>query len=141
MSGFASLSNKLFELREKGKGQNISIAVFELTEPEAFANALILDNISSKIVTEDDFHSKGFLFKKGNYYTLIIGSSNLTAKALSTNQEWNLKVKAHKNSELIKSFQMNFIAYKKAIEITEEYISEYAEIYSNRIRSRELGRV
>ena len=137
MSGFASLSNKLFELREKGvKGKILVSQYLNFTEPEALKRLLDFDNISSKIVTEDDFHSKGFLFKKGNYYTLIIGSSNLTAKALSTNQEWNLKVKAHKNSELIKSFQNEFlIAYKKAIKITEEYISEYAEIYSNRIRS------
>ena len=94
--------------------------------------------LSSKIVTKEDFHSKGFLFRKGNYYTLIIGSSNLTAKALSTNQEWNLKVKAHKDSELIKSFQNEFrLAFEKAIKISEAYINEYAAVYTNRVQSEQ----
>ena len=65
MSGFASLSNKLYELREKGvKGKILVSQYLNFTEPEALKRLLDFDNISSKIVTEDDFHSKGFLFKK-----------------------------------------------------------------------------
>ena len=139
MSGFASLSSKLYELKEKGiKGKILVSQYLNFTEPVALRKLTEFENISSRIVTKDNFHSKGFLFKKDNYYTLIIGSSNLTANALSTNQEWNLKVKAHKKSELIKSFQNEFhLAYRKAITITDEYISEYSEVYFNRLRSEE----
>jgi HKD family nuclease len=33
-------------------------------------------------------------FFKNDHYNLIVGSSNLTAQALSTNKEWNIKVSA-----------------------------------------------
>ena len=37
------------------------------------------------------FHTKGYIFKRDEIYTFIIGSSNMTGKALSVNKEWNTK--------------------------------------------------
>lgn len=38
------------------------------------------------------FHTKGYIFKKEEIYRIIIGSSNLTGSALTTNFEWNTKL-------------------------------------------------
>ena len=33
------------------------------------------------------FHTKGYIFRKGEIYRIIIGSSNLTSSALASNKE------------------------------------------------------
>lgn len=38
------------------------------------------------------FHTKGYIFQKNEEYHFIIGSSNLTQKALTQNIEWNTKL-------------------------------------------------
>ena len=72
MSGFASLSNKLFELREKGvKGKILVSQYLNFTEPEALKRLLDFDNISSKIVTEDIFILRVFYLKRATIIHLL----------------------------------------------------------------------
>ncbi len=78
------------------------------TDPEAIKLALKLKNVELKIARDNNFHSKGFLFTHDSYHTIIIGSSNLTTGALTKNKEWNLKVTAHKDSELFKNTIIEF---------------------------------
>jgi superfamily II DNA or RNA helicase len=135
MSGFASLVNKLLELQDRNtKGKILVSQYLNFTQPEALKKLSKFTNIELKIINTDNFHSKGYLFKKGQYYSLIIGSSNLTAGALSTNQELNLKVKAHADSKIIQSFFDEFqSSNNKAIGVTNEYLNDYTKIYNNKI--------
>ena len=99
MSGIACLVNTLQELEEKGiEGKILVSKYLNFTDPNALRRLLRFSNIQLKI---GDFHSKEYLFKKEDIYNLIIGSSNLTADALCSNTEINLKITATKNSELI----------------------------------------
>ena len=41
-----------------------------------------------------------------NHYNLIVGSSNLTAQALTTNKEWNIKVSALESKKRSKIFSV-----------------------------------
>ena len=40
---------------------------------------------------KNGFHTKGYIFKEEEVYRIIIGSSNMTSAALTTNREWNTK--------------------------------------------------
>lgn len=130
-SGFATLANTLKELEERNiKGKILVSQYLNFTQPEALKKLMQLKNIELKIVTEGDFHSKGYLFKKGNLYNVIIGSSNLTANALCSNKEWNLKVTATSSSEIVghtlHEFQEEF---DKAVPVTREFIVNYDLYY------------
>lgn len=98
--GVASLFGTLLDLEMRGiRGKMLVSEYLNFTEPEALRKLMQLTNVELKIARETDFHSKGFLFTHQSYYTIIIGSSNITHGALTKNKEWNLKVTAHKDSE------------------------------------------
>ncbi|GAA4292590.1 DUF3427 domain-containing protein [Aestuariibaculum suncheonense] len=137
--GIATLINSLIELDARNiKGKILASQYLNFTHPEALRRIKQFKNIELRIVTEGDFHSKGYLFKKDNIFDLIIGSSNLTQTALCTNKEWNLKITASNESEIIdlavKEFKSEF---ENARIVTEEYISEY-ELIWNKKKTYEL---
>ena len=47
----------------------------------------------------EGFHTKGYIFKKEEIYRIIIGSSNMTSAALTSNREWNTKVVSTEKGE------------------------------------------
>ena len=140
MGGYASIINSLKELEQKGVNGKILVSQYlNFTQPEALKHLYKLKNIELKIINADNFHSKGYTFKKGDYYTLIIGSSNLTADALSVNKEWNLKVSAYSKSKIIDSFFQEFNkSFDKAIKVSDEYIAKYREIYNKRLQFEKI---
>ena len=131
-SGVASIINKLQELENKKiKGKILVSQYLNFTEPEALKRLLQFDNIDLRITTKGNSHAKGYIFKKNNFYNLIIGSSNLTAQALSINKEWNLKVSAMEESILVEKVLNEFNNdFKNATKVTPHYISFYEQIYS-----------
>jgi superfamily II DNA or RNA helicase/SOS-response transcriptional repressor LexA len=134
-NGVATLLQKLLELADRGvKGRILVSQYLNFTQPEALRRLLQLKNIELKIATEGSFHSKGFLFKKNTYYSLMIGSSNLTANALCTNIEWNLTVTATEQSHIIKNAIKTFtIEFEKAITVDESFIANYQILYNKQI--------
>ena len=83
-------------------------------------------NIDLKIAVDSDFHAKGYLFKKNNRYNLIIGSSNLTANALCSNKEWNLKISATCDSKLISDSIKEFRSeFENAKFVDDKFIESY----------------
>lgn len=125
--GLATLMSTLVELEKRNiKGKILASQYLNFTDPEALRRLKQFDNIELRIATEGDFHSKGYLFKRNGLYDLIIGSSNLTEKALCSNKEWNLKISATDESELInqavQEFQKEFAA---AQEVTKQYLEAY----------------
>lgn len=100
------------------------------SQPEALKRLLQFKNIDLRIVTTGNAHSKGYIFKKNNHYNLIVGSSNLTAQALTTNKEWNIKVSALDNSGIVEKLLNEFHSdFEKATLVTEDFILSYKEIY------------
>jgi superfamily II DNA or RNA helicase/HKD family nuclease len=130
-SGVIVLQNTLEELERKGiKGKVLASQYLNFTHPEALKKLLSFGNIELKIATKTDFHSKGYLFEKDGISNLIIGSSNWTQTALSVNKEWNLKVSATKDSELIQSVRGEFQkVFDNAIPVDKDYIDWYSKIY------------
>lgn len=100
-SGVAVLYNCLEDLAQRGvKGQVLVSQYQNFTQPDALVRLGQLPNIELRIVTEGDFHAKGYIFRHKDCYSLIVGSSNLTANALTRNKEWNLRVTALSGSRL-----------------------------------------
>ncbi|MWW24056.1 DUF3427 domain-containing protein [Algibacter lectus] len=130
-SGVATLINTLKTLEEKGvKGKILVSQYLNFTQPEALKRLSQFSNIELKIITKENSHSKGYIFKHSEYYNLIIGSSNLTSSALSTNKEWNMKVSARNSSSIVDKVINEFQDDFKIGEIVNEtYIEKYEEIY------------
>ena len=131
-SGVATIINQLKELEESGiKGYILVSQYLNFTQPEALKRLLQFSNIELRILTSDNAHAKGYIFKNANHYNLIVGSSNLTASALSTNKEWNIKLSALDESGIVdivlKEFKTDF---SKATLVDEQFISAYELIYS-----------
>lgn len=134
--GIAALMNTLIELEKNNiKGKILASQYLNFTHPEALRRIKQFKNIELRIATEGNFHSKGYLFRKGNVFDLIIGSSNLTQTALSTNKEWNLKISATDQSELIgvavEEFRQEFEVAQK---VEEGYLIEYDLLWRARTK-------
>jgi len=130
-SGVATIINKLIELEKRNiKGKILVSQYLNFSQPEALKRLLQFKNIDLRIAITGNAHSKGYIFKKNNHYNLIVGSSNLTAQALTTNKEWNIKVSALDNSGIVEKLLNEFHSdFEKATLVTEEFISSYKEIY------------
>ncbi|WP_367756148.1 DUF3427 domain-containing protein [Flavobacterium sp. WC2430] len=130
-SGVATIINKLKELENRNiTGQILVSQYLNFTQPEALRRLLQFKNIDLRIATTGNAHAKGYIFKNKHHYNLIVGSSNLTDSALSTNKEWNIKVSALDESGLVGKvlgeFQTDF---EKATPVTVNFISHYEAIY------------
>ena len=130
-SGIAALINTLKELEERGIPGKILASQYEnFTEPRALERLLGFRNIELRILSEGNLHAKGYIFRKAGFYDLIIGSSNMTANALTANQEWNLKISSSEEGGLIQHTLLEFEnLFAVATPVTKEWIREYNKIY------------
>ncbi|WP_179316361.1 DEAD/DEAH box helicase [Winogradskyella undariae] len=130
-SGVAALINTFKSLDEKGiKGKILVSQYLNFTQPEALKRLCQFKNIELKIITKENSHSKGYIFKHSDYYNLVIGSSNLTSSALSTNKEWNMKVSARNSSSIVDKVITEFQDDFEIGEVVDEtYIEKYEAIY------------
>lgn len=103
-----------------------------------------LQNITLKMydveAAEEGFHTKGYIFKKEEVYRIIIGSSNMTKSALTTNREWNTKVVSTERGEvareIVEEFRMLWNS-QYALDF-EDFYENYNEKYQIIKRQREI---
>jgi superfamily II DNA or RNA helicase/phage repressor protein C with HTH and peptisase S24 domain len=131
--GVATLLNTLNELQKRGiKGQVLVSQYLNFTQPEALKSLAQFKNIDLRITTKGNAHAKGYIFQTKTHYNLIVGSSNLTDSALSTNKEWNIKVSALNESGLVDKVLNEFKAdFKNATPVTPDFIEAYEKIYKS----------
>jgi HKD family nuclease len=97
MGGITPLLQTLKELEKNGiPGEILTTNYLNFSEPKALEKLHGLSNITLKMYdvekAAEGFHTKGYIFKKEEIYRIIIGSSNMTSAALTSNREWNTKV-------------------------------------------------
>ena len=147
MGGITPLLQTLKELEKRGvKGEILTTNYLNFSEPRALEKLNKLSNITLKMydveASGDGFHTKGYIFRKDEIYRIIIGSSNMTKTALTSNREWNTRVVSTEKGE---------IAQQVVEEFNELWNSEYAldfdefyEIYKERYKiikkQREIAR-
>ncbi|SFR75416.1 HKD family nuclease [Anaeromicropila populeti] len=133
-SGLIVLKDVLQELSDrKIQGKILTTDYLEFNEPGALRELLQFENLEVKVFTREHFHTKGYMFRKKEEYTFIIGSSNLTQSALKANKEWNLRVSSLQRGELIQETNEEFeYMWEQAEILTEQWIAEYEVIYKEK---------
>ncbi|MFA6755835.1 MAG: DUF3427 domain-containing protein, partial [Bacilli bacterium] len=134
-SGINILLHALDFAKNKGiKGKILTTDYLLYSDPKALVYILKnYPNIELKMFrTEENkqgFHTKGYIFKKGNQYDIIIGSSNISQEALTKNEEWNTKNITTKDGQYFDETLNAFDnVWKKSISMAE-WIGTYSRIY------------
>ncbi|MCR4715972.1 MAG: DEAD/DEAH box helicase family protein, partial [Lachnospiraceae bacterium] len=136
MSGITPLLQTLKELEEKNiPGEILTTNYLNFSEPTALEKLNGLSNITLKMydvdAADEGFHTKGYIFKKGEIYRIIIGSSNITSSALTSNREWNTKLVSAENGEVTQSIisEFNELWHSQYAKNFDEFYEEYKEKY------------
>ena len=138
-SGFIGLAETFRKLESRGiRGRILTTDYLCFSEPSALEKLANLNNIELKMYHVDEakvgFHTKGYLFKKDGIHRLILGSSNMTAGALSTNKEWNVKLvstaKGKMAQDIVNEFEM--LWEDEAAKQYAEFIDSYRKRYESK---------
>ena len=133
-SGLASLYNTLknFSSKPNKIGKIIVSDYLCFTQPEALERISKLGSIETRLHSDGKFHGKGYLFKIGDKFDLLVGSANLTANALCINNELNLHISASDSGSLIDNFKLFFEqTFNEAKQITEKELLFYRNKYNS----------
>ena len=135
-SGFESLSMILKELEQKGiPGKILTTDYLTFSQPKALDRLAQLKNIELKMFRTNSevggFHTKGYIFREDELYRIIIGSSNMTSKAITENREWNTKIVSTEQGEVAKEILNEFknLWMSPNSQYYEEFIEDYKEQY------------
>lgn len=161
LGGVTMILEQLKDLEVRGvKGKVLTGDYLTFTQPKALKKLLEFKNIELKVLSDEKFHAKGYFFRKGDIWTMIIGSSNLTQTAFTVNFEWNLKINSLKDGKIATEILNNFydifnkipaldmdslLEYERVYNLTKEYtkkrkqeIREYKEITPNIMQKQAL---
>lgn len=161
LGGVTMILEQLKDLEVRGvKGKVLTGDYLTFTQPKALKKLLEFKNIELKVLSDEKFHAKGYFFRKGDIWTMIVGSSNLTQTALTVNFEWNLKINSLKDGKIATEILNNFydifnkipaldmaslLEYERVYNLSKEYtkkkkqeIREYKEITPNIMQKQAL---
>lgn len=133
-SGLICLKEVLAHLNKKNiKGCILTTDYLCFTEPKALRELQQFANLEIRIYTQGNFHTKGYIFRHADYYSLIIGSSNLTQGALKANKEWNLKVSSTEQEAICRDTLQEFRRmWENAVPLTDEWLRGYEKHYQQK---------
>lgn len=140
MGGLSTLYQSFRNAKERGvRGRILTTNYLHFNDPDALK--WLLDNTEFEIrVCEERFHTKGYLFYKGDNVTIFIGSSNLTQEALCVNLEWNLKIESDMSEAITRSIQSEFgRMWDAAVPLTHDWIEMYRVDYDRLKTARNQG--
>ncbi len=126
--GIGCIKEKLYELSKRNiPGRILTTNYLNFTQPYALREIKkLFPNIELRAYTKGGFHPKGYIFKQSNYYSIIIGSANLTASALCENQEWSIKFISAVDGQIVFSVQEEFERiWKESETVDENWIADY----------------
>ncbi|WP_318616239.1 DEAD/DEAH box helicase [Sporosarcina sp. YIM B06819] len=137
-SGLATLKSLFLDLKEKGvAGRILTSTYLYFNQPKVFKELMKLTNIEVRLTNLKGFHSKGYIFKQKTHYSLIVGSSNLTAHALKVNYEWNVKLTSHEDGDIVHHFKNQFEdVWSNSELLTEKWIENYEIEYEKNADKR-----
>lgn len=136
LSGLQLFKPVLKRLQQKGvRGRILTTNYLAFTQPEALKTLLQFDNIELRMYVcenNEGFHTKGYFFTHPEDVCLIVGSSNLTDRALCLNQEFNLQVYAAHEGALARSCLQEFDALFSSVNSVS--YSLYQKTYEEQYR-------
>lgn len=130
-SGLICLKECLKCLQEKNiTGDILTTDYLYFNQPKALQELQQYPNLNIRIYTKENFHIKGYIFEQNDYYTLIVGSNNLTQTALKANKEWSLKINSLANGSLIHNTLSQFQQmWQEALPLTDIWLKQYTDKY------------
>jgi|TARA_B100001093_G_scaffold301929_1_gene287992 superfamily II DNA or RNA helicase len=136
-AGLRLILNKLKKFNNPSNITIITSNYLKSTEPKALRKLLDLKSLGAKIYLFDsissgeNFHIKSYYFEneKNNFFSCIIGSSNMSFNAFKLSHELNIEIKDKKICKEHKDKMSNFLSHTNLLEISEEVISDYEKIY------------
>ena len=138
--GLQTLVETLHELKRRGiKGRLLTSTYQNFNSPDVYQKLLEYSNIEVRIF-QGDLHAKGYIFDEGQTETVIIGSSNMTQKALTCNKEWNVLYQTVENADLLNSIHQEFERLWKdesTAELSNDWISGYKQYRPNQLPGSE----
>lgn len=147
LGGITPLLQTLRELEDRGiKGEILTTNYLNFSEPKALKKLSEFSNITLKMydvdAARDGFHIKGYIFKKEEIYRIIIGSSNITRTALTTNREWNTRLISTEEGEVIQNIidEFNELWNSEYALNFDEFYERYKEEYRIIKKQRQIAR-
>ena len=148
MSGITPLLQTFKDLEKKNiPGEILTTNYLNFSEPKALEKLNGLSNITLKMYdvqeADEGFHTKGYIFKKDEVYRIIIGSSNITSAALTSNHEWNTKLVSTQQGKIAKEIVDEFNRLwnsSYALDFNEFY-GNYKEQYEIIKHQRDIARI
>lgn len=145
-SGLQLLLDTFKELEEnKVKGKIITSTYLNFTEPKALERIKEFKNIDLNIfvaTNEIGFHTKSYIFENNDEYKIIIGSSNITQRALKSNIEWNVRVVSKKDHSFTKEVLEEYIKLWESTQIVnDEFINKYREFIKDIKKSEKNNQI
>ena len=147
MGGITPLLQTLKELERKNiLGEILTTNYLNFSEPKALKTLNNLSNITLKMYNVEDadegFHTKGYIFKREEIYRIIIGSSNITSAALTSNREWNTKVISTEQGEMAQEILAEFQQlWNSPFALAfDDFYENYEERYRIIKRQRDIAR-
>lgn len=139
--GLAAIKQKLDELaiysqahpENPIKGRILTTNYLNFTQPSALRELMQFPNIEIRAYTKGGFHPKGYIFEHSNYYSIIIGSANLTASALTMNQEWSVKFLSCTDGQIVFTVREEFEEiWNQADVVNEDWLESYSDKYEEK---------
>lgn len=138
--GVQSILAELIALEAKGTKGRILLSTYQtFTQPEALKKLMKFSNLEVRLMTEDieRAHWKGFLFEHESSYAVIVGSSNLTEAALSTNRELNVELHMKEESSLFMELEYEFdLDWNRSHALTPNFLDRYQLAWEKQFGSR-----
>ncbi|MBE5891471.1 MAG: DUF3427 domain-containing protein [Lachnospiraceae bacterium] len=147
MSGITPLLQTLKELESRNiPGQILTTNYLNFSEPKALEKLNGLSNLTVKMydveAADEGFHTKGYIFRKEEIYRIIIGSSNITSAALTSNREWNTKLISTEQGQMAQEIvaEFNELWNSKYSLDFDEFFETYRERYRIIKHQREIAK-
>ena len=147
MNGITPLLQTLKELEKRNiEGEILTTNYLNFSEPRALKKLNELSNITLKMydveAAKEGFHTKGYIFKKEEIYRIIIGSSNITSAALTSNREWNTKLISTEQGEIAQEIiaEFNELWNSNYALSFDEFYEKYSEQYEIIKHQREIAK-
>ncbi len=144
LGGLVQLHQALLDTGQRGvKGQILTSDYLNYTEADALeAIAHQYPNIELRIASEEAFHAKGYFFTHASHVTFIVGSSNITANALTRNCEWNVRFHALCTGEFSHKMQEEFAqVWSQARALDSLWLEHYRTIQQATTWQRNLSHI
>jgi len=134
-SGITPLLQVFKELEQRGvPGRILTTDYLAFSDPRALRKLAGLSNIEIRMYQSGSqgfgFHTKGYLFDYADGSTkVLVGSSNITDSALTTNKEWNLEFSSTPKGEMLQNIRAEFETLWNVASPLTDVIQTYEQIF------------